>query len=60
MSPEAILGLAEAQGLAITPERAQELAPLITAQLAILARMPVAFEAEPDAYRIALEELAPR
>ena len=60
MTPDTILDLAKAQGYSVTPARAQELAAAITATLDVVARIPVAFEAEPELFHSALEELAPR
>jgi hypothetical protein len=58
MTPETILDLAKLQGLAITPARAKEIADAVGATLAAVNRVPVEFEAEPEAFHSALEALA--
>jgi hypothetical protein len=60
MTPETILDLAKLQGLSITPARAAELAEAVDATLAIVNRIPVVFEAEPEQFHDALEALAQR
>jgi hypothetical protein len=58
MTPETILDLAKQLGTTVTPARARELADGIAPTLAAVSRVPVAFEAEPEAFHAALEELA--
>ncbi len=58
MTPETVLDLAKLQGLAITPARAKEIADAIAATLAAINRIPVPFEAEPQLFHAALEEVA--
>jgi len=55
MTPETILDLAKQQGYAVSPARAQELAQALNATLSVIQRIPVAFEAEPEAFHAALE-----
>jgi hypothetical protein len=55
MTPETILDLAKQQGYALTPARAQELAHALNATLSVIQRIPVAFEAEPEAFHSVLE-----
>jgi hypothetical protein len=58
IKPETILDLAQAQGVVVTPARAQELAATINATLRIVAPLSPAFEAEPTSFVTALEEVA--
>ncbi len=58
MTPETILDLAKQLGVSVTPARAKELAEGITPAVATVNRIPVAFEAEPEAFHSALEALA--
>jgi hypothetical protein len=58
MNAETILALAKLQGYTVTPARAQELAQAVDATLVAINRIPVAFEAEPEAFHAVLEELA--
>ena len=58
LSPETILALAQVQGVTVTPARAREIAPVIDATLAVVTKLPVAFEAEPAAFATALEEVS--
>ena len=58
MTPETILDLAKQLGVTVTPARAKELADGITSTLTTVNRIPVAFEAEPEAFHSALEQLA--
>jgi hypothetical protein len=60
LSPETILALAQVQGVTITPARAPEIAAVIDATLAVVTKLPVAFEAEPAGFTTALEEVAGR
>jgi hypothetical protein len=39
----------------VTPARAHELAQALNATLSVIQRLPVAFEAEPEAFHSALE-----
>ena len=58
MTRDTVLELAKAQGFTISPARAQEIAEAIAATLAVVGRIPVAFEAEPELFHAALEEAA--
>jgi hypothetical protein len=58
MTPETILDLAKAQGASIAPARAKEIAEAITPTLAVVNRIAVAFEAEPEEFHSVLEALA--
>jgi hypothetical protein len=58
MTPETILDLAKAQGYALTPARARELADAINPTIEAVAKLPLPFEAEPASFALMLETLA--
>lgn len=60
MAPDLILALAAAQGIAIDRERAERIAATAAPVVAAVAALTpgLAFEAEPDAFRLAQEACA--